>query len=114
MFASELSVSLVARDVVELELMLSLVRHTNIAVLFKDANGIYRLLAHPDYRVDVSTDEQTGDSPTAEASASVKFSLTAPVPAYFYNGIAIFGASGDAPEHILDCRTDEISIYDND
>lgn len=109
MFTSELNVALIARSVSELDLILALVKSNDVGVIFKDANGAYRLLWHRDYTLDVDAEDQTGDSPTAEASATVKFSLTAPIPPIFFRGKIKYGRSSSAPTMILDCLTGDDS-----
>lgn len=107
MFASELKAALIARSVDEVDLQLSLTLSNNIGVVFRDANGCYRLMADPDFPVDAQTDDQSGEGPSSEASATVTFSQNAPHPPFFYFGKIAYGVSFDPKDSIktIDCMT---------
>lgn len=58
-----------------------------LGVFFRDANGDCRLIADPIYDMSVEIGEESGQGPTGEASASLKFSQISRIPPIYYRGL---------------------------
>lgn len=86
-FLSELNVVLKERSTQVSELFLGLIQtDLKLGVVFKDANGDYRVMADPDYEMDIETSDETGEGPTGNALASIKFSQVSKIPPIYYRG----------------------------
>lgn len=106
-FNNELKVNLIGRSLDDIDLLVALVLANKIGVVFKDANGNYRLMADIDFPVDAQVDDQSGEGPSSEAAASVTFSQTAINPPFFYRGLLSYGVSFNVKDSIntIDCMT---------
>lgn len=107
MFANEMKATLIGRSVDDIDLLMTLTLSNNIGIIFKDANGNYRLMADPDFQVDAQASDQTGEGPTSEAAAVVTFTQNAPRPPFFFFGKIAYGVSFDPKDSltIIDCMT---------
>ena len=107
MFTNELKVKLIGRSLDDIDFLMSLTMSNQFGVVFKDANGNYRLLADLDYPVDAQVSDESGEGPAAEAAASITFSNTATHPAFFFRGRLAYGVSFDSKDStkIIDCMS---------
>ena len=106
-YTTVLKLTLVGRSLEQIDLLTSLMLTNQIGIVYKDANGNYRLLADEDNQIDIQTDDNSGEGPTSEAASTLTCTLTSVIPPFFYHGIIAYGISFEEKDSVmeLDCHT---------
>lgn len=85
-FMSEVTAFVKGAGKVSVEFFFSLL-NTDIIVIFKDANGNFRLLFDPVYEVEMEVEQDSGEGLSAEAGFTVTFTSQSKLPPIYVYGL---------------------------